>query len=111
MGNLMRSRLNRRIAGVCGGIAEQNGWDPTIVRLIWVALLLFAGTGVLVYIVLWIVLPEAPFALPPQAGYVPTPNPYGGAPGGYYPPQQGAGPSSYPGQQTYQGPPAPPPAA
>lgn len=101
MGSLMRSRINRRIAGVCGGIAEQNGWDPTVVRLIWVAMVLFAGTGVLAYIILWIVLPEAPFALPPQ-GYG---APYPGGAGGYYPPQ----PGPYSGGSTYQGqPPAPP---
>ncbi len=98
MGSLMRSRINRRIAGVCGGIAEQNGWDPTTIRLIWVALVFFGGTGVLAYIVLWIVLPEAPYALPPEA-YAPP------SAGGHYPPQ----PGQYPGGNTYQGPPPPPP--
>ncbi len=100
MGSLMRSRVNRKIAGVCGGIAEQNGWDPTVVRLIWLALVFFGGTGVLAYVVLWVVLPEAPFALPQQA-YAPPP--YPGAPQGYYPPQ----PGPYPGGSTYQGPPPP----
>ena len=93
---LMRSRTDRKIAGVCGGIARQNGWDPTVVRLIWVALVLFAGTGVLAYLVLWVVIPEEPYALPYPAGYAQPPQAYQG---GYAPPV--AGP--YPGGQTYQG--------
>lgn len=93
---LMRSRTDRKIAGICGGIAQQNGWDPTVVRLIWVALVLFAGTGVLAYIVLWVVIPEEPYGMPMQQGYPPPPQAYGTP----YPPPT-AGP--YPGGQTYQG--------
>ena len=111
-GTLMRSRVDRKIAGVCGGIALNQGWDSTVVRLIWVALVLFAGTGVLAYVVLWIVLPEAPPVLPPYAGY-PPPQGYPGYPppaAGYAPPQpMGAypppqAPGQYPGGQTYRGP-------
>lgn len=108
-GTLMRSRVDRKIAGVCGGIARNQGWDSNVVRLIWVALVLFAGTGVLAYIVLWIVLPEEPVALPPYAGY--SPPPHQGYPGyppvpqqGYAPPQPG-----HPGATGYSGPGAPPP--
>ncbi len=106
-GTLMRSRVDRKIAGVCGGIARNQGWDSNVVRLIWVALVLFAGTGVLAYIVLWIVLPEEPVALPPYAGYAPPPQGYPGypPPRGYAPPQQ---PGPYPSGQTYPGPGAPP---
>jgi len=58
---LMRSRFNRRIAGVCGGIGEYFGIDPTLVRIIFVLGALFTGgTVALAYIVLWIVVPEAP---------------------------------------------------
>lgn len=59
---LKRSRKNRMIAGVCGGIAEWIGWDPTWVRLIYslVSILSAAFPGILVYIILWIVMPEAP---------------------------------------------------
>ncbi len=50
---------NRMIAGVCGGIAEYLGWDPTMVRVIYALLSVFtAFAGALVYIILWIVMPE-----------------------------------------------------
>ncbi|PXV60763.1 phage shock protein C (PspC) family protein [Dyella jiangningensis] len=55
---LHRSLTDRKIAGVCGGVAEYLGWDPTLVRLLWVILTLLGGSGVLIYIVLWIVMPE-----------------------------------------------------
>ena len=48
---------NRMICGVCAGVAEYFGIDPTIVRLIWAALAL-SGTGILLYIVAAIVMPE-----------------------------------------------------
>ena len=48
---------NRMICGVCAGVAEYFGIDPTIVRLIWAALAL-SGTGILLYIVAVIVMPE-----------------------------------------------------
>ncbi len=59
---LQRSRKNKMIAGVCGGIAEWLGWDPTIVRVAYVlvSILSAAFPGILAYIVLWIVMPEAP---------------------------------------------------
>ncbi len=55
---LRRSR-NRWVAGVCGGIAESLGWSPTKVRLLYVlvSLLSAAFPGILVYIVLWILMP------------------------------------------------------
>jgi phage shock protein C len=48
------------IAGVCGGLGEYFNIDPVIVRLIFVALLVGAGSGFLAYLVLWVVVPEAP---------------------------------------------------
>ena len=58
---LYRSRKNRMIGGVCGGLAEYFGIDPVVVRLIAVLLLLPGGLpGFLPYIILWIVVPEAP---------------------------------------------------
>jgi len=50
------------IAGVCGGIAEWLGWDPTVVRVVYVvgSILSVAFPGILVYVVLWIVMPKAP---------------------------------------------------
>ncbi len=59
---LHRSRTNSIIGGVCGGIAEWLGWDPTLVRLLYVlvSLLSAAFPGILVYILLWILAPKAP---------------------------------------------------
>jgi phage shock protein C len=49
------------IAGVCGGLAEWLGWDPTLVRLLYVvvSVLSVAFPGILVYILLWILMPES----------------------------------------------------
>ncbi len=58
MKKLYKSRVNKKIAGVCGGIAEYFGIDPTIVRIGWVLLSLFAGSGVLAYIICMIIMPE-----------------------------------------------------
>lgn len=59
---LLRSRRTRMIAGVCGGLAQWLGWDPTLVRILYVlvSILSVAFPGILVYIVLWIVMPEEP---------------------------------------------------
>lgn len=57
---LHRSRNNRVIAGVCGGVAEWLGWSPLLVRVLWVILTpttLFAGT--VAYLLLWILMPQA----------------------------------------------------
>lgn len=58
---LTRSSRNRMIAGVCGGIAEWLGWDPTVTRIVYVLVSIFsvAFPGIIVYIVLWILMPEA----------------------------------------------------
>jgi phage shock protein PspC (stress-responsive transcriptional regulator) len=56
---LQRSRGNRTIAGVCGGIADYYGWDPTLVRVAWIVLTLLGGSGILLYLVMWLVMPEA----------------------------------------------------
>jgi len=61
MKKLMRSRKNKMIAGVCGGIAEYFNMDPTLVRIIYVLVSIFsiAFPGILVYIILWLVIPES----------------------------------------------------
>ncbi len=64
---LMRSRTNSKIAGVCGGLGDYLDVDPTLIRLVWVLLVFFAGTGILAYIIAWIVMPEAPPAEPAKA--------------------------------------------
>ena len=63
-GQLVRPRSPRAIGGVCSGLALHYGWDVVTVRLLWVLCVLFAGTGVLAYIIAWIVIPEAPYELP-----------------------------------------------
>jgi phage shock protein C len=58
---LYRSRTDRKIAGVCGGLAEYFNIDPTIVRVIAVAMLLPGGApGILAYLILWAIVPEKP---------------------------------------------------
>ena len=54
---LYRSRTDRKIAGVCGGLAAYSGMDPVIPRLIWVVFALAAGLGLLAYIICWLVIP------------------------------------------------------
>ena len=66
-GQLMRPRHPRVIGGVCSGLALHFGWDVSLVRVLWVLCVLFAGTGVLAYIIAWIVIPEEPYLLP-QSG-------------------------------------------
>ena len=56
---LRRSRTNRRIAGVCGGLAAYFGIDPTLIRILFVLLALPGGApGILIYLILWLVMPE-----------------------------------------------------
>lgn len=59
MKKLVRSKTNRMVCGVCGGIGEYLNVDPTIVRLVWVVVsLLSCGTGLLAYLIAAIVVPE-----------------------------------------------------
>jgi phage shock protein C len=57
---LYRSRVDRKIGGVCGGLGEYFGIDPTLVRLLFVLGLLFVGGTLLAYLILLIVIPEEP---------------------------------------------------
>lgn len=57
---LSRSTSDRKIAGVAAGVATYFGLDPSLVRAAWVLSVLLAGAGGLLYLVLWIVLPEEP---------------------------------------------------
>lgn len=54
---LYRSRSESMIAGVCGGLANYFGMDPTIMRLIFLLLFFLGGNGLLIYLILWIVVP------------------------------------------------------
>lgn len=55
---LRKSPVDRKIAGVCGGVGEYLNVDPTLVRLIWLLFVLVGGTGVLAYIIAAIVMPD-----------------------------------------------------
>ena len=55
---LIRSRSESMIAGVCGGLGDYFGIDPTVVRLVFVLLALLGGHGVLIYLILSIVVPR-----------------------------------------------------
>ena len=56
---LRRSETDVKICGVCGGIAEYFGVDSNMVRLIWIAVSLFAGSGLLLYILAAVLMPKA----------------------------------------------------
>ena len=62
VGNIKLKRLtrsnNKMIGGVCAGLAEYLDIDPTIVRIVWVLMVLFAGFGILLYIILWLIMPK-----------------------------------------------------
>lgn len=60
----MRSSRDKKLGGVCAGVADYFDLDPTIVRVVWLLAVLFAGTGLLLYLILWIVLPLAPMGVP-----------------------------------------------
>ncbi len=57
---LHRSRDDAMFAGVCGGIARWLGWDPTLVRVLYVLVSFFsvAFPGIIVYLILWVVMPQ-----------------------------------------------------
>lgn len=57
---LVRSTTDKKIAGVAAGLADYFDLDPTIIRLVWLLAVLFAGTGLIAYIILWIALPAGP---------------------------------------------------
>jgi phage shock protein C len=58
---LVRSRRHTMIAGVCGGLADWLGWDPTLVRILYVlaSVLSAAFPGMIVYVILWLLMPKA----------------------------------------------------
>ena len=57
---LYKSNQNKMIDGVCGGIAEYFGINPTVVRLIWALFSLMGGSGILAYIIAAIIIPRSP---------------------------------------------------
>ncbi len=57
---LYKSGMDKKLCGVCGGIAEYLNIDSTIVRLIWVLAVLFAGCGLLAYLIAALIMPNKP---------------------------------------------------
>ena len=58
-GRLTRSRYNNWIAGICGGIAEYFGWNPELLRLVWVVLTVSTMfCGGIIYLILWLIMPQ-----------------------------------------------------
>lgn len=57
---LYRSRSERILAGVCGGLADYLGLDPVLVRVLWIVVVLSFGLGILAYVLLWLLTPEEP---------------------------------------------------
>ena len=70
---LYLSRTDRKIAGVCGGLAVYLDMDPTLVRIVWVMTALVAGWGLIGYLIAWVVMPEEPLYQP--ALYPASPEP------------------------------------
>jgi phage shock protein C len=61
------------IAGVCAAFAEHYGWDLNLVRILTAVVTFFSGgTGVLVYLIAWVIIPEAPYALPAKSTLSPS---------------------------------------
>ncbi len=58
---LYRSNSNRMFAGVCGGLAEYIDFDASIIRILWALSVLLLGTGLLIYIVCAIIIPNKPY--------------------------------------------------
>jgi len=57
---LYRSGKEKILGGVCGGIAEYFNVDPTIIRIIWILIVLGYGAGIIAYIIAWIIIPKNP---------------------------------------------------
>ena len=73
MKRLYRSKKERMLGGVCGGLGEHLDIDPTVIRLIWAVVTVMSfGTGIVVYILAWIIIPEGDHASPehlvPESG-------------------------------------------
>ncbi len=57
---LYRSNRDKMLAGVCGGLGEFLGLDPTLVRLVMVLLAILGGPGIIIYLAMWIIVPPDP---------------------------------------------------
>jgi phage shock protein C len=57
---LYRSRKNRKLAGVSAGLAEYLNVDPTVIRVLFIVFAVMGGAGALIYLAMWLVVPEEP---------------------------------------------------
>ena len=57
---LYRSRTDRKLAGVCGGLAKYFGADATLIRVLFVVLAVLGGSGLVIYLAMWIIVPNEP---------------------------------------------------
>jgi phage shock protein C len=57
---LYLSDTEKKIAGVCGGVGEYFGIDPTFIRLLWIIFIFIGGSGLLAYIIAWAIIPQRP---------------------------------------------------
>ena len=57
---LYRSRTNRQVAGVCGGLAQYFNIDATLIRVLFILLAVLGGSGLVLYLAMWIIVPEEP---------------------------------------------------
>jgi phage shock protein C len=57
---LYRSRTNRQVAGVCGGLAQYFNLDATLIRILFVVLAVLGGSGIVLYLAMWIIVPKEP---------------------------------------------------
>jgi phage shock protein C len=57
---LYRSKTNRQVAGVCGGLAEYFNLDAALIRILFVVLAVLGGSGLVIYVAMWIIVPEQP---------------------------------------------------
>ena len=62
---LYRSRNQRMVAGVCGGLAEYFNVDATLIRVLFLVLSVVGGSGLVIYLVMWIIVPDASKVPPP----------------------------------------------
>ena len=60
---LYRSRNQRMLAGVCGGLAEYFNVDATLIRVLFLVLAVFGGSGLVIYVVMWLIVPDVSKAL------------------------------------------------
>ncbi len=56
---LVRNVQDKKIAGVCAGLADYLDIDPTLVRALWILFTLLGGSGIIAYLILWLIIPES----------------------------------------------------